>query len=184
MAWLTKYERLLQRARQLLNFHEKYAQDPTNTRFLLAKAISDPALVAAEVLARDTKPLEDEAEYPPAWETGLRSLSIILRNFEETVMDEEWYEEWEDERVARLEEANFIHREARLMVAEAEVEAKKKKIEEEVEASGRKMRKTAIERADQMVEADLQAKTKAPSKKRKAEVEVPTSDRVLRPRRT
>lgn len=182
MAWLTKYERLLQRARQLHNFHEKHAQDPTNTRFLLAKAISDPTLVVAEFLARETEPLQDEAEYPPAWETGLRSLSIILRNFEETVMDEEWYEIWEDERAAALQMANAIHREARLMEAEAEVETKKK-IEEEAEANGRKMRKTAIELAAQLAEADLQGKTKNPSKKRKAEVEIPPTDRVLRPRR-
>ncbi|RBR26854.1 uncharacterized protein FIESC28_00435 [Fusarium coffeatum] len=182
MAWLTRYERLLQRARQLINFHKKHAQDPTNERFLLAKAISDPALLAAEFLARETEPLQDEAEYPPAWETGLRSLSIILRNFEETVKHEEWYENWEDERVAVLKMANAIHREARLMEAEAEVEAKKM-MEEEAEANGRKMRKTAIERAAQLIDADLQAKTKTPSKKRKAEVEVPATDRVLRPRR-
>ncbi|KAJ4012620.1 hypothetical protein NW752_008331 [Fusarium irregulare] len=182
MAWLTKYERLLQRARQLVNFHKKHAQDPTNERFLLAKAIGDPALLAAQFLACETEPLQDEAEYPPAWETGLRSLSIILRNFEETVMDEKWYENWEDERVEVLKIANAIHREARLMEVEAEAEAKKK-MEVEAEANGRKMRKTAIERAAQLIEADLQVKTKTSSKKRKAEVEIPPTDRVLRPRR-
>ena len=182
MAWLTKYERLLQRARQLHNFYEKHAQDPTNERFLWAKAISNPALLAAEFLARETEPLQDEAVYPPAWETGLRSLSIILRNFEEAVMDEEWYENWDDERVAVLKMANAIHRGARLLEPEAETGAKKKG-GEEAEANGRKIRKAAIERAAQLIEDNLQVKTKTPCKKRKAEVEIPDTDRVLRPRR-
>ena len=98
-------------------------------------------------------------------------------------MDEEWYETWEDERAAALQMAKAIHREARLMEAEAEAEAKKK-IEEEAEANGRKLRKAAVDLAAQLAEIDLQDKTKTPSKKkRKAEVEIPATDRVLRPRR-
>ncbi|KAJ4138519.1 hypothetical protein NW768_002356 [Fusarium equiseti] len=177
MAWLTKYERLLQRARQLVNFHDKFEEDPMNLTYIFAATIPEPDLVVAKYLASGTEPLDEEEEYPASWETVHRSLPTVLRIFRNHIL--EGLELEDPDQAMKLATASKLHDQARLAQVKAEAESKKGKIQEEAEARNRRLE----QRKAQLAAADLKVKTDTASKKRKAEVEIPTSDRVLRPRR-
>lgn len=179
MTWLTKYERLVQRARQLVNFRDKFEKEPMNLTYIFAATIPEPDLIAAKYLASGTVPLEDEEEYPVSWETGHRSLSIVLRIFRNHIL--EGLELEDPDQALKLATASKLHNEARLAEVKAEAQSKKGKIEEEAEARDRRLE----DRKAQLAAATCKANTEAPSpsKKRKAEEETQTSDRVLRPRR-
>ncbi|CAG7557412.1 unnamed protein product [Fusarium equiseti] len=176
MTWLTKYERLLQRARQLVNFRDKFEKNQMNLTYIFASTIPEPDLVAAKYLAFGTVPREDEEEYPVSWETGQRSLPIVLRIFRNHIL--EGLELEDPDQALKLATASKLHDEARLAEVKAAAQSKKGKIEEEAEARDRRLEC----RKAQLAAAACKVKAEAPSKKRKAEEEAQTNDRVLRPR--